>query len=118
MSARGWHRARVDPMTVVDHIALGNTIKAMWDANGVVICRHGKTSRETQAARRVEKALLTLKCRLDSEVCALTQNSDPRNLATHVYYGRPMVRCEPADSTDAFDGWEYPTGVAGERGAA
>jgi hypothetical protein len=97
-------------LTIDDHIALGNTLKAAWEATGRVYPAFRKSDRAYKAAKRTEKALLSLQSALDDAVCALVKQArDPRHLATKVYYGKPFIKsAEHADPHDAFTGWTQP----------
>ena len=95
-------------LTIEDHVALGNKLKAAWQAVGRVYPAFRKSDHTYRAAKRTEKALLSLKCALDDEVCRLVrQERDPRRLATKVYYGRPFVENAERnhDAHDAFAEW-------------
>ena len=96
--------------TLAEHITHGNMLKAAHRVLFQVLMNFPKASRISQAARRVEKSLGILQSRLDDEVCQLvSQERDPRGLATHVYYGEPIVKADtPAEATDAFAGWDDP----------
>lgn len=102
------------PLTIKEHVALGNAIKTAWNAVIHVPCNFPKASRVSARARRAEKALLALKSALDEDICRLVrQQHDPRHLATRVYYGPPFVKSvEHTDPQDAFAGWVQVDDVA------
>jgi hypothetical protein len=94
-------------LTIEDHVELGNKLKAAWLVALRVRGAFPKAHRAYRAAWRTEKALLSLKCALDDEVCRLVrQEQDPRHLTTQVYYGSPFVKDATCDDAhDAFAGW-------------
>ena len=94
-------------LTIAEHIALGNKLKVVWSALSVSATSFPKNSPITQASRRAEKAMLSLKSRLDDEICRLVKREqDPRHLAIKVYYGSQLVEnAGPHESHDAFAGW-------------
>lgn len=92
-------------MTVAEHIEVSNHIKRAWLAGQFVRRHEPHNSRVYRAALRLEQELSTLKCELDTEVFALVEGRDPRNMATRVYYGGLFVPQPSTDPRDAFDGW-------------
>jgi hypothetical protein len=98
---------KTPPLTIAEHVAFGNALKAAWHAKSEVEGKFPKSSRASKAACRLEKALLALKSALDDEVCRLVEREgDPRSLATSVYYGPPLVTdTKHVDAKDAFAGW-------------
>jgi hypothetical protein len=94
-------------LTVADHVAFGNVIKAAYRTQSQVRAAYPKSSRASRAAVRTEKALGVLKSALDEEVHRLVPiERDPRHLTTRVYYGKPFVATAHDDPNDAFAGWE------------
>ncbi len=101
------------PMTVAEHVALGNALKIAKSAMVTVRRTRASVSRAYKASLRIDRALLSVQCELDDEVCRAVR-ADPQGLATRVYYGELFVAQPLADPADTFDGWMQPDRVLGE----
>jgi hypothetical protein len=105
-------------LTLDEHIALGQKLIAAHRAIGECISYFPKQSRGYLFARSAEQKLVTIRSLLDDEICGLTDKHDPRNLATHVYYGSGVVpnvvdiQQQQEKPGDAFAGWSV-AGVSG-----
>jgi hypothetical protein len=98
-------RTKYPRLTPDQHVAIANKVKALHTEIINILRAYPKASRASKAAWKLDRALLTLKCALDSEVFKETRGRDPRGLATKVYYGEPFEPKESEDTADAFDGW-------------
>lgn len=100
-------RRTYEGMTLVKHVETGNRLKAAYRAALDVLTSFPKSSPQARVARRLEANLLSLKSKLDGDVCRMVPRSrDPRNLAIRVYYGEPFTPSGRTDPADVFAEWE------------
>jgi hypothetical protein len=107
--ARPLRRApKTGALTIAQHVELGNQIKAVDAGLSVVYVPFAKSHPVVRYTRQIKRTLAVLRGELDDVVCKLVPSAnDPRRLATHVYYGTPLVpNDEPAMPGDAFAEWK------------
>jgi hypothetical protein len=83
-----------NPPSIAEHVTFGRAVKAFRHAtgqfltgnkDGLGVWRFRASSPQAKAFMRLERAMMDLKCVLDSDVCRMLPLDDRR--ATHVYYG-------------------------------
>lgn len=89
------------------HIQMGNVLKDVRDLANMLACANRPSHRHHRLAKRLADVVSQLRSELDNEVCRLVPScDDPRQIATKVYYGAPLVpNPRTNDAGDRFDGW-------------
>jgi hypothetical protein len=102
---------RQAPLTIDEHLELGNALNDVREAISRVLMRLPSSSKQSRRARRVINAIDDFRSVMDDQLCKQVPEAlDPRKLTLQVYFSRSRLKrgtlnTNDHDVADAFKDW-------------